>query len=201
MVKARPLAGLALDRDLAAHEPAKVLAERQAEPRTAVFGCDRRVGLREVRKQRVLLLLADADARIRYRDRDPVAAIDLLALGRERDLAVLRELRGIAEQIEYGLPKLRDIGAHHAEILVALHGKRVGVLCGERSAGRFDLLDKLGEIDRLDIQLHLAGLDLGDVENVVDHREEVLSGRADLLQVGDLLAAPSSSASSRRISL
>ena len=52
-----------------------------------------------------------------------------------------------------------------------------------------DLLDQLGEIDGLDIQLHLAGLDLGDIQDVVDHGQQVLSGSADLLQIGDLLAA------------
>ena len=33
-------------------------------------------------------------------------------------------------------------------------------------------------------QLHLAGLDLGEVEDVVDDREQVLAGPVDLLQVG-----------------
>ena len=49
---------------------------------------------------------------------------------------------------------------------------------------------QLVEIEIVEEQVHLAGLDLGDVEDVVDHRQQVLAGGADLLQVGDLLAAP-----------
>ena len=41
----------------------------------------------------------------------------------------------------------------------------------------------------LEEQVHLARFDLGDVQDVVDHRQQMLAGGADLLQVGNLLSA------------
>ena len=67
--------------------------------------------------------------------------------------------------------------------------ERVGVLGGQRPAGDLDLVDELVEVEIVEEEVHLAGLDLGDVEDVVDHRQQVLAGRADLLQIADLLAA------------
>ena len=43
----------------------------------------------------------------------------------------------------------------------------------------------LAEVDLLEIDIHAAGLDLGQIENVVDQPEQVLAGALDLLQVGD----------------
>ncbi len=67
--------------------------------------------------------------------------------------------------------------------------KALVFLAASGRAVDLDLVDELVEVDVLEVQLHLAGLDLGDVEDVVDHRQQMLAGGADLLQVGDLLAA------------
>ena len=45
------------------------------------------------------------------------------------------------------------------------------------------LADHLGDVDGLVIGSHLPGLNFGEVEDVVDEREQVLAGAADLLQV------------------
>jgi len=44
-----------------------------------------------------------------------------------------------------------------------------------------------GEVDRFEEQLHLAGLDLGQIEDVVDQAEEVRARRVDRLRELHLL--------------
>jgi hypothetical protein len=62
--------------------------------------------------------------------------------------------------------------------------------------------EHLGDVECLQVQLHLAGLDLGEVQHLVDEPQQVLAGRADLLEVGhERAVSPSSSASSMSISL
>ena len=58
-----------------------------------------------------------------------------------------------------------------AELDVLLRGARSDDV--ERS------LDALAEIERLPLQLEPAGLDLGEVEDVVDHAEQRISARPD----------------------
>ena len=41
------------------------------------------------------------------------------------------------------------------------------------------------DVEGLEEQLHLAGFDLRQVEDVVDQRLQVLAGRMDLLQIGN----------------
>ena len=40
-----------------------------------------------------------------------------------------------------------------------------------------------GEVDVLEIDVHLAGLDLRQVEDVVDHAEQMPAGRLDLFEI------------------
>ena len=54
----------------------------------------------------------------------------------------------------------------------------------QRADGRRDVADQAGHVERLQEQLHLAGLDLGEVEDVVDQAQQVPPGRVDLLEVG-----------------
>ena len=48
-----------------------------------------------------------------------------------------------------------------------------------------DVLDQLADLERLQEQVHPAGLDLGEVQDVVDQPEQVLAGRVDLLEIRD----------------
>ena len=169
---------------------AQVLAERQAEAGAAVFGGNAGVRLSELVEQGLLRFLADAHAGVGDGDLDQVAVPSLAPPQTQRDLAVVRELGGIADQVEQRLPHLGGIEAHLAQGLgAAVDDERVGVLGGQRPAGDLHLVDELVEVEIVEEEVHLAGLDLGDVEDVVDHREQVLAGSADLLQIADLLAA------------
>ena len=52
---------------------------------------------------------------------------------------------------------------------------------------RHPALDRLPQGERIDLQLHSAGLDLGQVEDVVDQREQVPARAADVVDVLELL--------------
>src|SRR5215469_7437665 len=55
--------------------------------------------------------------------------------------------------------------------------KAVLVLLGELARGADDFIDKPRQIDPLGIELELAGLDLREVENLVDEAQQVSAGR------------------------
>src|SRR5262245_65313585 len=63
----------AVDRDAAAHHPAKALAERQSQTRAAIFGCGRSFGLIEVLEQFLNVVGGDSDSIVLDADANPVA--------------------------------------------------------------------------------------------------------------------------------
>ncbi len=132
--------------------------------------------------------MGNAGAGVPDRNRHPVGPAAALATGRQGDFAVLGKFGRVAQKIEDRLAQLGGVGVDDAQIRSALDDKSVGVLGCQRPARRLDLADEIGQIDGFDVEVHLARLDLGDVEDIVDHGEKVLAGRADLLQVGDILA-------------
>ena len=68
--------------------------------------------------------------------------------------------------------------------------RRFAVRRGQRLDDRAHLLDEAGEIDLFEIEVHLAGLDLRQIENVVDQAEEMPAGVADLREVGQKFVLP-----------
>ena len=79
--------------------------------------------------------------------------------------------------------------------------ERVAVLLDQRLDDRLDVAHELADLERLQEQVHPPGLDLGEVQDVVDEPEQVLAGRVDLLEVREEgVLRPRSSASSWSIS-
>ena len=181
-------ARLALDGDVAAHHPAEPPAHRQAETGPAVPARRGRVGLGEGLEQPRELLGRHADARVAHAEHHPVLAVGRLAGHRQRDRPALGELAGVAQEVEQGLAHLRQVRVHRADLVGAAHVQAVGVLRGQRLDHGGDVADQAGHVEGLEVQLHLAGLDLGEIEDGVDQPQQVLAGRVDLLEVvGELL--------------
>ena len=89
-----------------------------------------------------------------------------------------------------------------AEVVGARDDQRVGVLLDQRlDDRRRRRRTSWPTLERLQEQVHPAGLDLGEVQDVVDQPEQVLAGRVDLLEVREeASSSPRSSASSWSIS-
>src|SRR6266550_93341 len=67
--------------------------------------------------------------------------------------------------------------------------QRLVLLIGERRYGAPHALDRIVQIERGQLDFHLAGLDLRKIEDVVDEREKLRAGAADVAQVLALLVA------------
>jgi hypothetical protein len=190
MVNVLPPARLALDGDVATHHPAEPPAQRQAETGAAIPARRGRVGLGKRLEQPRELLGRHADARIAHAEHDPGLTIDGFPGHRQRDRPSFGELAGVAQEVEEGLAHLRQIRPHRADLVGAPHVQTVGVLRGQRLDHGGDVVGQAGDVEALEVQLHLAGLDLGEVEHGVDQLQQVLAGRVDLSEiVGELLGS------------
>ena len=101
--------------------------------------------------------------------------------------ALARELVGVAQQVQQALLYLGLVGAKATNIGRADHFDDILILVGQRLDDRQHLLKQGLNVYILDEDIHLPGLDLRQVENVVDQPQQVPAGALDLLQVVDRL--------------
>ena len=111
----------------------------------------------------------------------------LLTRHRQGQRALARELVGVAQQVEQALLYLGLVGAEAANIGWADHFDDILTLVCQRLDNRQHLLKQSLNVYRLDEDIHLSGLDLRQVENVVDQSQQMPAGTFDLLQVVDRL--------------
>src|SRR5262249_12889778 len=146
--KHRALARLARHRHVAAHHARELAGDGKAEAGSAVAARSQGIGLGEILEQFRLLLRRHTDAAIRDGKLDPVAAVRHLAHP-QRDLALFRELAGIAQEIEQNLLEPHGIRGEGTQVLLRLDDEPVLVLLGELSGAADDLIDEPGPIDTL----------------------------------------------------
>src|SRR5262249_51581336 len=102
----------------------------KAEPSAAKALSGRSIGLAELLEQLDLLLRSHANAGISNGKFDPVASVCHPARP-QRDLALLGELKGIAQQVEQYLPQPHRVDGEGAEVLLRFDQQAVLVLLGE----------------------------------------------------------------------
>src|SRR6516165_6706687 len=179
--KHRTFARLARHRHVTAHHARELAGDGKAEPGAAKALSGRGIGLAELLEQLGLLLRSHADAGVRDRELDPVAAVGLLAC-RKLDLAFLGELAGIAQQVEQYLPQPHGVDGQYAEVPLGVNDEAVLVLLGKLSRGADDLIDQRCELHGLWIEFELSGLDLRQIEHLVDEAKKVSAGAVHALQ-------------------
>ena len=86
--------------------------------------------------------------------------------------ALLRRLRTICR-------RRVEIRAQAADALGAFDDQLVAVLNRQGLRGRGSLANRSGQRDFLDVQLQLASLDLGQVEDLVDQVQQMVTGPVD----------------------
>jgi hypothetical protein len=104
----RAFARLARHGYVAAHHARELAGDGKAEPGSAVAFGGRRISLGEFLKQLCQLVSRHTNAGVSHGEFDPVALVDYLSHS-QRDLALLGELAGIAQQIEQG-PAATSLG-------------------------------------------------------------------------------------------
>ena len=166
------------------------LADGQPQPRAAVLAGGAGVRLGERLEQLAHLLRGHADAGVGDGHGHPVAARVAVPPGGQGDGPGVGELVRVREQVEQHLPQLGRVGVHHPDGRRAVHRQGVLLLVHQRPDGVHHLGDGSRQVERLEVQLHLAGLDLGQVEDAVDQAQQVFAGAADLVQVGAELVPP-----------
>ena len=77
------------------------------------------------------------------------------------------------------------VAPHLTNVRWAVDLEAVGVLIRHRTHRRRHVLDHGLDAELLEEQLHLAGLDLREVEHIVDQSQEVPARGVDLPEVGD----------------
>ncbi len=179
------LARRALHGDLAAQQLRQVARNRQAQARAAVLAVGAAIGLLECFKNQLLLVFGNADAGVVHRK---CQGAGLVLRQLQVHAAPVRELDRVGQQVLQNLAQALAIGlrvGRHAGCNMA--GQRQPLLLGHRAQRLDQRLHRRGQIDRLQHHGRLAGLDLGQVQNVVDQCQQVVAGRVDRVRILDLL--------------
>ena len=97
-------------------------------------------------------------------------AINALLLHSQLDVPVVGELRSVAQQVEERLSHFGEVRPHRRERRVDLDVQPVVVRLNERLDGGHDVVDHGWDLEALEVDFHLAGLDLREIEHIVDER-------------------------------
>ena len=187
--EAAALAQRALDADRAVHRRHQPAHDGEAQPGAAVAAGGGAVGLHEVVEEVLDLIGPQADPGVFDAEAHPLPpGVAGQALDAQRDVAGGGELDRVGEQVAEHLADPQGVAGEAA-------GKQVGAV----AAGLEEQLDALLEGGPLDqhegvgdqvfeaegdaLELEAAGLDLGEVEDVVEGVEERPPGDADLAGV------------------
>src|SRR5262249_30389982 len=95
-----------------------------------------------------------------------------------------RELDRVRQQVQEHLLDLALVGAYRADAFIDGAAKRNASATRALSHESQRVVDRGGEIEGRRLQLHPSGLDLGEIQDVVNQGELVLGRDGDLLQVG-----------------
>ena len=179
----------ALDLDLPAHGLEQAPGDDEPEARPAESARRRGVELLEGLEQVGHALGRDADARVAHLDLHLVAAVaDALGACLDVHVATLGELHGVRQEVDHDLAQATGVAEQS-------HGGARGELEREldvvaRGLARHEIdraLDARAQVERHVLEVEVPRLDLREVEDVVDDREQVLAARLHHPQVLGLL--------------
>ncbi len=106
----------------------------------------------------------------------------------QSDAARLRELHAVADKIDQHLPQARRIDHHRPRQVAAdLDGDIDALGVGAAGKQLGDFLKQGLEVGRFGVEVEAPGLDLGEIEHVVDERQQRLAGGMDGAGVGRLV--------------
>ena len=182
-------ARIAFSTDGAAHEFDEALADRQAEASAAEAARRRVVGLRERIEDRLQCRRRNADAGVLHLEAQRHPRLGGAQWPHaDTDVAVGRELDGIAQQVEKDLAEPVGVADHAlGQRRLDAVGEPHVLVGGARGHQREGALDQFARRERPHVQRHPVGFDLREVEYLVDHVQEVGARAGNRLQVLALL--------------
>ena len=109
-------------------------------------------------------------------DGDPIVAVFLPMPRINADRAALREFIRVAHEVEKSLPQPHGVSVQRPDCAIATDRHAVLVLGRKRLNGLDHAVDERRKREIFQLQLHAASLDLGEIEDVVDQREQMPAG-------------------------
>lgn len=173
------LTGLGLEADVAAHEFGELFGDGEAEAGAAELSGSGIVGLSEVIEEIGLVLFRDAHPGIANGEAEEEGGFASFGLfDGEDDLAGFGEFEGIAEEVGEDLAESSGV-AEEAIREIGLWGDDefevfMSSLGGEHPA---DLVEEGAEAERGILEFDAAGLNFGEVEDIIDEAEEGFGGQ------------------------
>ena len=174
----RAAVGVVAVADGAAHGLHDLPTDGQPEAGAPVDAGGRGVGLGERLEQARDLVRGDADPGVADRHAQVGAVVRTgLGGGAHDDLALLGELDGVGDQVGQHLRETRGVAREHLGHLGSAGDHQLQPPRARRGAEHAgDLLDDLADLEVQDLQLQAPGLDLGEVQDVVEHPEQRPAG-------------------------
>ncbi len=177
----------AVSADFSAHQLRQPPRDGQAKPGAAVLARDRGVGLFERLEQPGHLLGRDANAAVRNLEaHQQFTTAVFQKLRTQGDGTLLGEFDGIAGVVEQRLAQSRRVALQPHGNGIAVNFDLESLVSRRLADDRDDIVENRGEVEVGALQMQPARLDLGQVENVVDDRQQVLPGAVDLVQARGL---------------
>ncbi len=162
----------------------EALHQRESEARALPASAG---SLAELLEDDPLLGRIDADAAISHEDLDRAFFERTLgggdgARGDRYRGALWRELHGVGHEVVEDLLDERRVGLEHRHVFRNLDLDIDPAQRRHALHHRADSADHLAKQDRLRMNLHASGFDLGEVEDVVDDAEEIFARRVNVVQ-------------------
>src|SRR5450432_4540865 len=181
-----PASRRAFDMQIATEQACQIARDRQAEAGATELAVAPAVGLTERLKDHLVLIRRDTDARVAHVEPDaPVRGSD-----QEGYPAALGELERVREEILEDLLEPRRIGLNCVgHVRFNRHRESDLLLRRDRRKRARKIVDEARDGDRLRPHIELAGLDLREIEDVVDQRQQIITRGVDRLGELDLLGA------------
>ncbi len=190
----RAAARLAGDPDIAAHGARQPARDGEPQARATLAPAYGGLCLLELAEQEGQGVGLDADAGVLHGDGDgnlvggcrPAGFV--LAADGDEDAARIRELDGVADEVGQDLPQAHLVAAHCLGQM-GMHGPGDidTLLVGLGRKQLHHALHAIGDDERLGFEHQPVGLDLGEVEDLVDQGEKLPRRAVDGARVGLLL--------------
>ncbi|MNH01334.1 hypothetical protein D3C79_605510 [compost metagenome] len=171
--------------DTPAHQLDQAFGDGQPQPGAPVFAGDRAVGLAKGLEYPLALFGAHANAGIAHPEMQ-LQLVTLIAeqLGTDHYLAALGELHGIVAKVDQDLPQPQRIPHQRGrQVDGGVEQQLEALVLGTQAYHVGKIIQHILQMERDQLQIHLAGFDLREVEDVVDDAEQVLRRAMHLLDV------------------
>ncbi len=167
----------AVDADRTAQQRRQIPRDRQAKAGATVLAVGGAVRLTERLENTFLLICSDTDTGVLDAEGDVI--VRLRGNG-QADRAVLSELDRVGQQVLDHLLQTLTVGEQQARcVRLNLDAEGEFLVRRQRFEHRAQAVDQSIDTGVFGNHFKFAGLDLGNVENVVDQVEQIVAGRID----------------------